>query len=66
MGGGPLLQHCGTPSPIVEMPPSPAANQMMYVEFPDDEVDDVRAHDGQSYVEVRFEYNFFIFYSFSI
>lgn len=64
MGGGPVLLNCGAsvpPSPIVEMPPSPATSQMMYVEFPDDEVDDVKACDVHSFIEVRFENNFFTF-----
>lgn len=43
-------------SPIIEMPPSPAANQMMYVEFPDDEVDEVKGCDVHNIVEVRFEF----------
>lgn len=30
------------PSPIVEMPPSPAPSQMMYIEFPDDDIVEVR------------------------
>lgn len=29
------------PSPIVEMPPSPAPSQMMYIEFPDDDIIEV-------------------------
>lgn len=41
MGGGP------TPSPIVEMPPSPAPNQMPVVEYPED----VDEHANDEYVD---------------
>ncbi|XP_055324957.1 serine/threonine-protein kinase N isoform X2 [Sitodiplosis mosellana] len=48
---GPL--HISMPSPIVEMPPSPAPNTLMsYVEFPDDEVDDVKIIDVHNIVEI--------------
>lgn len=53
-GGGFIGGYNGTsipPSPIVEMPPSPAPSQMMFIEYPDDDMD-----------EVRFELNFFFFY----
>lgn len=30
------------PSPIVEMPPSPSPNQMPIIEYPDDDVIEVR------------------------
>lgn len=42
-------------SPIVEMPPSPAPSEMMFVEFPEDD-----------YVEVRTAtvFHFFFFFSF--
>lgn len=43
-------------SPIVEMPPSPATNTLMYVEFPDDEVDDNRIADVHNIVEVRIRF----------
>lgn len=43
-GRGPAYGHSVPASPIVEMPPSPApghhANNMMFVEFPDDDDDD--------------------------
>lgn len=61
---GPL--HISMPSPIVEMPPSPAPNTLMYVEFPDDEVDDVKIIDVHSIVEVRTDFiiSFFIYFFF--
>lgn len=52
------------PSPIIEMPPSPAANQMMYIEYPDDEVDEVNACDVHTIVEVRFRFKFIFSLSF--
>lgn len=42
-------------SPIVEMPPSPAPNVMMFVEYPDERTDDVNIVEIQS-VEVRFRF----------
>lgn len=49
---GPSGNGCIPVSPIVEMPPSPAPSEMMFVEFPDD--DDC--------VEVRIESFFYNFY----
>lgn len=40
MGGNPYGFNMVTPSPIIEMPPSPAPNQMLIVEFPDDDDED--------------------------
>lgn len=37
LGGSLYSIDCVTPSPIVEMPPSPAPNQMSFIEYPDDE-----------------------------
>lgn len=37
LGGSLYSIDCVTPSPIVEMPPSPAPNQMLFIEYPDDE-----------------------------
>lgn len=54
MGGGGGGGFSGSlmsipPSPIVEMPPSPAPSQMMIIEFPDDDI-----------AEVRFVFNFIL------
>lgn len=49
------------PSPIVEMPPSPATNTLMYIEFPDDEVDDIKLINSHSVFEVRIEFSLFSF-----
>lgn len=46
-------------SPIVEMPPSPATNTLMYVEFPDDEVDDIKLINSHSIFEVRIDFHNF-------
>lgn len=63
---GPL--HISMPSPIVEMPPSPAPNTLMYVEFPDDEVDDVKIIDVHNIVEVRTDFiiSFLFCFKFSV
>lgn len=37
LGGSLYSIDCVTPSPIVEMPPSPAPNQMAFIEYPDDD-----------------------------
>lgn len=42
-------------SPIIEMPPSPAPSNLMYVEFPDEDVDDIKVIGVQNIVEVRFD-----------
>lgn len=47
-------------SPIVEMPPSPAPSNLMYIEFPDDEVDVIKVT-GQNIVEVRVDSIFFLY-----
>lgn len=59
--------HSSMPSsPIVEMPPSPAPSTLMYVEFPDDEVDvDVRIVDVHNIVEVRID-SILLFFCFII
>lgn len=44
-------------SPIVEMPPSPATNTLMYVEFPDDEVDDIKLINSHNIFEVRIDFS---------
>jgi hypothetical protein len=55
-----------TASPIIEMPPSPAPNQMPMIEFPDDDDDDddilnveEECYDEINIVEVRFMIFFF-------
>lgn len=45
-------------SPIVEMPPSPAPSTLMYIEFPDDEVDKTRFIDAHNIVEVSTDFFF--------
>lgn len=56
MGGGGSPQHYANTG-IVEMPPSPATSQVMYVEFPDDEVDDARTSNVPNFVEVSIRYH---------
>lgn len=36
--GNGIMSQSVPPSPIVEMPPSPAPNQMMFIEYPEDDV----------------------------
>lgn len=50
-GGGGL----GYSSPIVEMPPSPAPSHMMFIEFPDDDIDEVR------FESISFSFKLFFF-----
>lgn len=60
----PSLHMVSMPSPIVEMPPSPATNTLMYVEFPDDEVDDIKFINSHSVFEVRIDFHNFLSYVF--
>lgn len=57
------LQSSMPSSPIVEMPPSPAPSTLMCVEFPDDEVDEIRIIGVNNIVEVRIDSIFLLNYS---
>lgn len=55
-----LNVHSVPPSPIVEMPPSPAPSHQMLLEFPRND-DDVYEYDTDGFVvEVRIFFPFFI------
>lgn len=59
-----LLMNSVPPSPIVEMPPSPAPSQMPVVEFPIEE--EVYEYDDNEYVvEVR-KFSILFFFNFNL